>query len=65
MRSVKQIYVEVPPGLKKSSDTLGMMVTSAGLNFLKTAKIDKNIEVLSVWSITVDPKFKACLVVLR
>lgn len=55
-----------PPSLRKSSDTvLGTMISCAGSNFPKTAKSDKNIEVLSAWrSIRADPKFKVCLVVL-
>lgn len=49
-----------PAGLKKSSDSvLGTMITCAGSSFPKTAKSDKNIEVLSAWrSIRADPKFK-------
>ena len=53
-----------PPSVRKSSDTLGTMITCAGSNFPKTPKSDKNIEVLSAWrSIRADPKFKVCLVV--
>jgi AP-1-like factor len=56
-----------PSSLRKSSDTvLGTMIACAGSNFPKTAKSDKNVEVLSAWrSIRADPKFKVCLVVLR
>lgn len=51
-----------PPSLRKSSDTvLGTMISCAGSSFPKTAKSDKNIEVLSAWrSIRADPKFKVC-----
>jgi len=51
-----------PPSLQKSSDTvLGTMISCAGSKFPKTAKSDKNIEVLSAWrSIRADPKFKVC-----
>ncbi|KAF9480419.1 hypothetical protein BDN70DRAFT_805279 [Pholiota conissans] len=49
-----------PASLRKSSDAvLGTMIACAGSNFPKTAKSDKNIEVLSAWrSIRADPKFK-------
>ncbi|KJA25920.1 hypothetical protein HYPSUDRAFT_338771 [Hypholoma sublateritium FD-334 SS-4] len=49
-----------PATLRKSSDgVLGTMIACAGSNFPKTAKSDKNVEVLSAWrSIRADPKFK-------
>lgn len=52
-----------PAALRKSSDSvLGTMIACAGSNFPKTAKSDKNIEVLSAWrSIRADPKFKVKL----
>lgn len=49
-----------PINLRKSSDSvLGTMISCVGSNFPKTAKSDKNVEVLSAWrSIRADPKFK-------
>ncbi|KAF9451755.1 hypothetical protein P691DRAFT_319034 [Macrolepiota fuliginosa MF-IS2] len=49
-----------PPGLKKSSDqTMGTVISCAGSKFPRTAKSDKNVEVLSAWkTITSNPVFK-------
>ncbi|KAF4623393.1 hypothetical protein D9613_001582 [Agrocybe pediades] len=55
-------FAPAPPvaNLRKSSDSvLGTMIACAGSSFPKTAKSDKNIEVLSAWrTIRADPKFK-------
>lgn len=46
-------------GLAKALDQHGSMVSCAGTNLPKTAKNDKNVEVLSAWrSITSNPAFK-------
>jgi len=56
-------FAPQPPTVRKSSDSvLGTMIACAGSSFPKTAKSDKNIEVLSAWrTIRSDPKFKVCL----
>ncbi|KXN84806.1 AP-1-like transcription factor [Leucoagaricus sp. SymC.cos] len=49
-----------PVGLQQSTDVnIGPIVSCAGSAFPKTAKSDKNVEVLSAWrSITSNPKFR-------
>ncbi|KAJ3563469.1 hypothetical protein NP233_g8921 [Leucocoprinus birnbaumii] len=48
-----------PSSLQKMNVDAGTVVSCAGTSFPKTAKNDRNVEVLSAWrSITNDPKFK-------